>query len=65
MINEFIPEVNSNLSNPFEFGAHGSLENMIKVMKILDKEPQISSIIMTNNPEWYSSEKLNTPLWLQ
>ncbi|MFX1446016.1 MAG: hypothetical protein ACFFHV_21575, partial [Promethearchaeota archaeon] len=58
MINEFIPEVNSNLSNPFEFGAHGGHENMIKVIGILDKEePQISSIIMTNNPEWYSSEK--------
>ena len=59
MIKEFIPEVNSNLSNPFEFGANGGHENMIKVMKILDKEPHISSIIMTNRPEWYSSEKLN------
>jgi len=59
MIKDFIPEVNSNLSNPFEFGANGGHENMIKVMKILDKEPHISSIIMTNRPEWYSSEKLN------
>ncbi len=59
MINEFIPEVNSNLSNPLEFGANGSHENMIKVMRILDKEPHISSIMITNNLEWYSSEKLN------
>jgi len=59
MINEFIPAVNSNLSNPLEFGANGGHENMIKVMKILDKEPHISSIMITNNPEWYLSEKLN------
>ena len=59
MINEFIPEVNSNLSNPLEFGANGGHVNMIKVMKILDKEPHISSIMITNNPEWYSSAKLN------
>jgi hypothetical protein len=32
---------------------------MVKVLKILDKEPHISSIIMTNTPEWYSSENLN------
>ena len=59
MIEEFIPAVNSNLTNPFEFGANGGLENMVKVMKILDKEPHISTIIMTNSPEWYSREKLN------
>jgi len=58
MIEEFIPAVNSNLSNPFEFGANGGHENMIKVMKILDKEPHLSSIIMTNSPEWYSRENL-------
>jgi len=59
MINKFIPEVNSNLSNPLEFGANWSHENMIKVMEILDKEPHISSIMMTWIPEWYSSAKLS------
>ena len=59
MIGEFIPAVNSNLSNPLEFGANGGHENMVKVMKILDKEPHISSIIMTNSPEWYSREEMN------
>ncbi len=58
MINEFIPQVNSNLSNPLEFGAHGTYENIVKVMKILDKEPQISTILMTNNLEWYTSGNL-------
>jgi acyl-CoA synthetase (NDP forming) len=59
MIKEFIPEVNSNLSNPLEFGANGGHENMTKVMKILDKEPHISTIMITNNPEKYSSSNLN------
>ena len=58
-INEFIPQVNSNLSNPLEFGANGGHQNMVKVMKILDEEPHISSIMITNNPEWYYSSKLN------
>jgi acyl-CoA synthetase (NDP forming) len=58
-ISEFIPEVNSNLSNPLEFGANGGHQNMIKVMKILDKEPHISSIITTISPEWYSFAKLS------
>ena len=59
MIKEFIPEVDSNLSNPLEFGANGGPENMTKVMRILDKEPHISSIMITYNPEWYSSKDLN------
>jgi acetyltransferase len=59
LINQFIPEVNSNLSNPLEFGANGGHQNMLKVMKILDGEPHISSIMITNNPEWYASAKLN------
>jgi acyl-CoA synthetase (NDP forming) len=59
MIREFIPEVNSNLSNPLEFGANGGHQNMIKVMSILDKEPHISSIMITNDPERFSSAKLD------
>jgi acyl-CoA synthetase (NDP forming) len=58
-IKEFIPEVNSNLSNPLEFGANGGYQNMIKVMKILGEEPHISSIMTTINPEWYTSAKLS------
>jgi len=59
MISEFIPEVNSNLSNPLEFGANGGHQNTIKVINILDKEPHISSIIITNNPEWYVRQGLS------
>ncbi len=59
MINEFVPEVNSNLTNPLEFGAHGGHENMIKTIRILDNEPHISSIMITNSPEWYISQGLD------
>ncbi|HDZ18112.1 hypothetical protein LCGC14_1545680 [marine sediment metagenome] len=59
MINEFIPEVNSNLSNPLEFGANGGHQNSIKVIKILDKEPHLSSIMITNNPERYTDRGLS------
>jgi acyl-CoA synthetase (NDP forming) len=58
-ISDFIPQVNSNLSNPLEFGANGGYQNMLKVMKILDNESQISSIMTTMNPEWYSYGKLS------
>ncbi|MFW9894396.1 MAG: CoA-binding protein [Candidatus Thorarchaeota archaeon] len=58
-IKEFIPEVNSNLSNPLEFGANGGYQNMLKVMEILDEEPYISTILTTINPGWYASEKIN------
>lgn len=59
LISEFIPEVNSNLSNPLEFGANGGHQNSIKVIKILDNEPQISSIMTTNNPERYTARGLS------
>jgi len=59
MINEFVPEVNSNLTNPLEFGAHGGDENMIKTIKVLNHEPHISSIMITNNPEWIISRGLD------
>ncbi|MFX0027628.1 MAG: CoA-binding protein [Candidatus Hermodarchaeota archaeon] len=59
MINEFIPQVNSNLSNPLEFGASGSPPIMVKVMKILDKEPHISSILVAFNPERFASMNFN------
>jgi acyl-CoA synthetase (NDP forming) len=58
-IMSFIPEVNSNLSNPLEFGANGSYPNMLKVMKIIGEEPHLSTILTTYNPVWYVSEKIN------
>jgi len=54
LINEFVPQVNSNLSNPLEFGANGGYKNMIKTLKILDKEPHISTIMITDSPDWYA-----------
>jgi acyl-CoA synthetase (NDP forming) len=51
-INEFIPEVNSNLKNPLEFGGNNSLEATLKTIKVLDEEEQFSSIIMSASPEF-------------
>ncbi len=59
MISEFIPEVNSNLTNPLEFGANGGHQNTLKVISIIDKEPHISSIMITNNPDWYTRQGLS------
>ena len=59
LIKEFVPEVNSNLTNPLEFGANGSRENMIKTMEIVDKEPHISTIMTTISPEWYKSQGID------
>lgn len=59
MLREFIPEVNSNLTNPLEYGANGGLTNMIKTINVLDVEPHISSIMMTSNPEGYRRAGIN------
>ncbi|MFW9864803.1 MAG: CoA-binding protein [Candidatus Thorarchaeota archaeon] len=51
-IGQFIPEVNSNLKNPLEFGGKNSLENTVDVIRMLGEEPQFSSIIMASSPEF-------------
>jgi acyl-CoA synthetase (NDP forming) len=51
-INQFIPEVNSNLKNPLEFGGKNSLENTVDIIRMLGEEPQFSSIIMASSPEF-------------
>jgi len=51
-INQFIPEINSNLKNPLEFGGKNSMEHTIKIIEMLAEEPQFSSIIMASSPEY-------------
>ncbi|MHA2260746.1 MAG: CoA-binding protein [Promethearchaeota archaeon] len=51
-INQFIPEINSNLKNPLEFGGKNSMEHTIKIIEMLAEEPQFSSIIMASSPEF-------------
>ncbi|MFX1481250.1 MAG: hypothetical protein ACFFCI_24480, partial [Promethearchaeota archaeon] len=51
-ISQFIPEVNSNLKNPLEFGGKNSLENTVDVIRMLGEESQFSSIIMASSPEF-------------
>ncbi len=51
-INQFIPEINSNLKNPLEFGGKNSLEHTVKIIRMLAEESQFSSIIMASSPEY-------------
>jgi acyl-CoA synthetase (NDP forming) len=51
-IQQFIPEINSNLKNPLEFGGKASMEHTIKIIKMLGEEPQFSSVIMASSPEY-------------
>ncbi|MFX1323523.1 MAG: CoA-binding protein [Promethearchaeota archaeon] len=51
-INQFIPEVNSNLKNPLEFGGKANLEQTVQIIRMLGEEPQFSSIIMATSPEY-------------
>jgi acyl-CoA synthetase (NDP forming) len=51
-INQLIPEVNSNLKNPLEFGGKNSMEHTFKIIGMLGEEPQFSSVIMATSPEF-------------
>jgi acyl-CoA synthetase (NDP forming) len=51
-INEFIPEVNSNLKNPLEYGGNNSMKATLKTIELLAEEKQFSSIIMGASPEF-------------
>jgi acyl-CoA synthetase (NDP forming) len=51
-IEQFIPEINSNLKNPLEFGGKNSLEHTIKIIEMLGDETQFSNIIMSSSPEY-------------
>jgi acyl-CoA synthetase (NDP forming) len=51
-ISQFIPEINSNLKNPLEFGGKASLEQTVEIIRMLGEEPQFSSVIMATSPEY-------------
>jgi acyl-CoA synthetase (NDP forming) len=59
-INKFIPEINSNLKNPLEFGGKNSLEHTVQIIGMLAEEPQFSSIIMTSSPEFLIFQRGNS-----
>lgn len=59
-ISQFIPEINSNLKNPLEFGGKNSLEHTIKIIGMLAEEPQFSSIIMASSPEFLIFRRANS-----
>jgi acyl-CoA synthetase (NDP forming) len=48
----FLPEVNTNLTNPLDLGAQGALPNIYyRTIVTLDKDPNISSIVFVKDPE--------------
>ncbi|MBY8991804.1 MAG: CoA-binding protein [Candidatus Lokiarchaeota archaeon] len=51
-INEFIPEVNSNLKNPLEYGGNNSMKATLKTIELLAEEKQFSFIILGASPEF-------------
>ena len=59
-ISQFIPEINSNLKNPLEFGGKNSLEHTVQIIGMLAEEPQFSSIIMSNSPEFLIFQRGNS-----
>ncbi|MHA1931993.1 MAG: hypothetical protein ACW96X_05600 [Promethearchaeota archaeon] len=59
-INQFIPEINSNLKNPLEFGGKNSLEHTVKIVEMLGEESQFSSIIMATSPEFLVFQRGNS-----
>lgn len=56
----FIPDVNTNLSNPIDLGGMGIQPNIYyRTILALDKDPNISSIIFIKDPERFAGfEKL-------
>lgn len=55
LMNKFVPPVNTNITNPFDLGAIGlGTEAFGQTVKILEGEPDISSIIMTHAPEKFA-----------
>ena len=59
-IEEFIPEINSNLKNPLEFGGKNSLDHTVQILGMLAEEPQFSSIIIATSPEYLIFGRGNT-----
>ncbi|TFF88943.1 MAG: hypothetical protein EU550_00245 [Promethearchaeota archaeon] len=51
-MSRFLPEVNTNLTNPLDLGAQGALPNIYyRTIVTLDKDPNISSIVFVKDPE--------------
>jgi acyl-CoA synthetase (NDP forming) len=51
-LNRFLPEVNTNLTNPLDLGSAGIQPNIYyRTILALDKDPYISSIVFIKDPE--------------
>ncbi|MFX1499725.1 MAG: hypothetical protein ACFFDH_02030, partial [Promethearchaeota archaeon] len=51
-MNRFLPDVNTNLTNPLDLGGSGIRPNIyFRTIMTLDKDPNISSIVFIKDPE--------------
>jgi hypothetical protein len=52
----FIPDVNTNVTNPLDLGGSGIQPNIYyRTIKALDKDPNISSIVFIKDPERFGN----------
>ena len=52
----FLPDVNTSLVNPLDLGAQGAYPQIYaKVLRILDKDPNIDAIVFVKDPERFAS----------
>ncbi len=51
-MSRFLPDVNTNFTNPIDLGAQGALPHVYyRTILTLDKDPNISSIVFVKDPE--------------
>ncbi|MHA1343419.1 MAG: CoA-binding protein, partial [Promethearchaeota archaeon] len=54
-LSRFLPEVNTNVTNPIDLGGEGAFPNVYyRVIVTLDKDPNIDAIVFIKDPERFS-----------
>ncbi len=54
-LSRFLPDVNTNVTNPIDLGGQGILPNVYyRVILALDKDPNIDAIVFVKDPERFS-----------
>ncbi|MHA1282179.1 MAG: CoA-binding protein [Promethearchaeota archaeon] len=54
-LSRFLPDVNTNVSNPIDMGGEGALPNVYyRVIIALDKDPNIDAILFIKDPERFA-----------
>ncbi len=54
-LSRFLPDVNTNVSNPIDLGGNGAMPNVYyRVILALDKDPNIDAIVFIKDPERFA-----------